>query len=254
MIDCINSKSEFILINNTVIISVVTAVYNGEKDIPYLIESLRNQTDKDFEWIVADGASTDGTLFILGKIDDLNIIVNSSPDFGVYDGLNRAIKKASGLYYLVCGADDVLEKDAISNYKIAINNLNADIITSKIINRDNRVIGIKSNKWLYGMSAIISSHSVGAVFRRSLHDKYGYYSKLYPICADALFVELVLMSGGEIKNIDIVSGKYSGTGISATDIPSTLCQHFCINISLGKNKIVQIALLFLRLFKNYFKL
>jgi glycosyltransferase involved in cell wall biosynthesis len=238
----------------TPLISIVTATYNAALHLPGLIASIKEQTDCDFEWVVADGASTDGTLTLLNEIYDLNIVICSSSDFGVYDGLNRAIKKASGLYYLVCGADDVLDKNAILNYKNAINSLNADIITSKIINHKNNIVKIKSNKWLYGISAIISSHSVGAVFRRSLHDKYGFYSKLYPICADALFVKLVSTSGGKIKSVDFISGKYSGTGISSTDIPSTLCQHFCINISFGENKVVQIVLLFLRLLKNYFKL
>jgi glycosyltransferase involved in cell wall biosynthesis len=79
-------------------LSIVTATFNSEKNLPVLVESLRRQTDSDFEWVIADGGSTDGTLSILGKIDDLAIVLSSEPDFGIYDALNRAISLASGEY------------------------------------------------------------------------------------------------------------------------------------------------------------
>ena len=55
-------------------ISVITAVYNAEDCIQHLIESLRKQNDKNFEWVVVDGLSTDSTLEILKKIEHKNII------------------------------------------------------------------------------------------------------------------------------------------------------------------------------------
>lgn len=232
------------------LISVITAVYNGAKHLPILIDSLRNQTDADFEWVVADGASTDNTLVLLNNVDDLNMIVSSFNDFGVYDGLNRAINKASGLYYLVCGADDYLNKDAIYNYKQAINSSNADIITAKyIVNK--KVKGVKHSVWLYGINSIISSHSIGSVFKRSLHDKYGYYSKYYPICADKLFVEKVYMSGASIQKCNFVAGIYSGFGLSSINTAKTLSEGFCVSLELGRNKLIQIILFFMRIIKNF---
>ena len=76
-------------------LTVITATYNAEKYLPNLIKSLREQTCKDFEWIVADGSSTDRTLELLSEVKDLNLVVSSEPDFGIYDALNRAIKLAS---------------------------------------------------------------------------------------------------------------------------------------------------------------
>ena len=58
-------------------ISVVTATRNAVEHLPNLIESLREQTDRDFEWVVADGASDDGTLELLRDITDLNIAISS---------------------------------------------------------------------------------------------------------------------------------------------------------------------------------
>lgn len=237
-----------------VMISVITAAYNSENDLPGLIQSLRNQSDKDFEWVIADGASTDKTLKILRDISDINIIITSCPDFGVYDGLNRAIKKANGLYYLVCGSDDILDVNAISNFKKAIIDTNADILVAKYTDIHCDVCGVKKYRWLHGTSAIMSSHSVGMVFRRSLHDKYGYYSNMYPICADKLFIENVIRAESVIAHCDFIAGQFSGTGISSKLVVNTLCENFCINILFGENKFIQLILLFMRLLKNISKI
>lgn len=69
-------------------LSVITATYNAIEYLPSLIECLRKQEDQDFEWVVADGASTDGTLELLESITDLNIVITSQEDFGIYDALN----------------------------------------------------------------------------------------------------------------------------------------------------------------------
>ncbi|MEN9258541.1 MAG: glycosyltransferase [Gloeomargarita sp. SRBZ-1_bins_9] len=97
------------------LLSVVTATYNAAHDLPRLIASLAAQTDQDFEWVVADGVSTDGTLELLEQARQKlqRVVVDSRPDFGIYDALNRAVKLASGEYYLVVGADDMLFPEAI---------------------------------------------------------------------------------------------------------------------------------------------
>lgn len=58
-------------------LSVITATYNAIEYLPDLVASLRKQLDKDFEWIVADGKSTDGTVEYLRSISDLNLKVTS---------------------------------------------------------------------------------------------------------------------------------------------------------------------------------
>ena len=110
-------------------ISIVTATYNASQQIPRLVSSLRSQTNKNFEWIIADGGSTDSTLDTIREIDDLNIIVDSKKDFGVYDALNRAIQIASGKYYVVMGADDYFYKDAIDKYLFYCSNFDYDIVS-----------------------------------------------------------------------------------------------------------------------------
>src|SRR5262245_157296 len=98
-------------------ISVITPTYNAATTLPRLIASLRTQTDRDFEWVIADGHSNDGTLEMLRGIDDLDIRITSQPDYGIYDALNRGVRTCSGEYYVVIGADDFFEPEAIRNFR-----------------------------------------------------------------------------------------------------------------------------------------
>ncbi|MBO1362879.1 glycosyltransferase [Prevotella sp. A2931] len=93
-------------------ISVITVCYNSSKTISRTFESLLNQSNKDFEYIVIDGASTDGTIDIikryLPKFKDANIRLQwvSEPDHGIYNAMNKGIKKASGNIIGILNSDD----------------------------------------------------------------------------------------------------------------------------------------------------
>lgn len=99
-------------------ISIVTATFNAAALLPGLIESLSAQTDRNFEWIVIDGKSTDTTRQIIESAGSIVSTWISEPDFGIYDALNKAIRIASSEYYLVLGADDRLLPDAIAHYRL----------------------------------------------------------------------------------------------------------------------------------------
>lgn len=88
--------------------SIITATFNAAKVLPGLIDSLRQQTNRDFEWIVIDGASTDGTRDLLRKNEDIISHWISEPDKGIYDAWNKGVAKAQGEWVLFVGADDRL--------------------------------------------------------------------------------------------------------------------------------------------------
>ncbi len=234
----------------TITISVITATNNVEKHLPRLIESLQDQTDKNFQWIVADGVSSDSTLKLLGEVGDLNLKITSQPDFGIYDALNRAIKLSDSDYYIVLGADDVLYSNAIADYRDAILKSHADIITSKV-NSAGEVISLGSkSSWLYGQAALITSHSVGAAFKKSLHQKYGFYSNKFPIAADQLFVKQACQGGASRYEADFIAGEFGHSGSSNSDIAGTLTEIFRIQLLTEKNKYLQILIFIFRLLKN----
>jgi glycosyltransferase involved in cell wall biosynthesis len=183
-------------------ISIITATYNAANHLPNLIDSLRLQTNKNFEWVVADGGSTDTTLGILQSIKDLNIVLSSQADFGIYDALNRAIKLSTGDYYVVIGADDVFEPDAIENFSKEIDGVST-VITSPIVIK-NKIYKLSPLPvFLSGFRAKICGHSIASLFKKSLHDKYGYYSKKYPIAADYDFM-MKLVVNNEISSYVIL--------------------------------------------------
>ena len=89
------------------LISVVTAVYNGEKFLEQAINSVLNQSYDNFELIVIDGGSTDGTLDIIKKYDkQINYWV-TEPDHGLYDALAKGFSFASGDIFSWLNSDDI---------------------------------------------------------------------------------------------------------------------------------------------------
>lgn len=234
-------------------LSVITATYNAEKFLPRLIKSLQEQVDKDFEWIISDGASSDKTLEILKNTGGINIKVISGEDFGIYDALNRGIKACNGEFYLVIGADDELYPNAIKDYKKAIGD-GVDIITAYIDTNNGKIEPNSGSKWLKGQFHYISGHAVGSIYRTSLHQKLGYYSRKFPIAADQLFVLTTANYGAKIKVIKIVVGKFSNDGVSSIDTLGTLCEFYRVQITMGENKFLQTVLFILRLIKNFRKL
>ena len=239
-----------------VTLSVVTATYNAASVLPGLIKSLQAQTDPDFEWVVADGGSTDGTLELLAEAaKTMRVRVDSRPDFGIYDALNRAVKLAEGDYYLVIGADDELFFDAIRKYKVACAESRADLITAKV-EIDKKITSIRKYRWewLYGQFAYVSIHAVGLVIRRNLHYTIGYYTRKLPIAADELFILEAVHSGAIVYERDFVAGRFSKGGLSGTDSLGSLIESYRARVIAGQNLIGQTFLLALRIIKNYNKL
>ncbi|MEN9208190.1 MAG: glycosyltransferase [Gloeomargarita sp. GMQP_bins_120] len=234
------------------LLSVVTATYNAAHDLPRLIASLAAQTDQDFEWVVADGVSTDGTLELLEQARQKlqRVVVDSRPDFGIYDALNRAVKLASGEYYLVVGADDMLFPEAIERYKAACVATGADLITAKVLFGDDpRPRGRYFPAWdfLWGQKALVSNHAVGLVIRRSLHEHFGYYSRKFPISADQLFIMQAVRGGARVAVQDFVAGRFDCGGTSGQDVLGASMELCRVQVLLGRSLFWQTVLLLIRL-------
>jgi len=84
-------------------ISVITVCFNALRELPATLASLRAQTCRDYEWVVVDGASTDGSVPWLAA--QAPQVLVSEADQGIYDAMNKAVARASGewLYFLNAG-------------------------------------------------------------------------------------------------------------------------------------------------------
>lgn len=237
---------------NNPTISIISAAQNASKHLPRLIASLRNQVNRNFEWIVADAGSTDGTLEILSQVDDLPLVVDSRPDFGIYDALNRAIKLSSGEYYLVVGADDILHHNAIELFYCSIENNNPDLVSALVRTGTGSLISPEKKwKWFYSQRAYIGAHAVGTLIKKSLHERFGFYSKDFPIAADQFFIKKACDSGAKIVYADFVAGVFSTSGVSSLDRVGLLTESFRVQLRTGECKFLQLCLLVARLIKNY---
>lgn len=232
-------------------ISIITATYNSKSGLPTLIQSLRQQTCQDFEWIVIDGASSDGTLEILQAADVPRKKIVSEPDQGIYDALNKGIRHSSSDYYLIVGSDDYLNPEAIEQYGAALQGEAPDLITAPIMAGEAKVSPAAALSRFRSGPPTVSAHSVGTVIRKQLHEIHGYYSLSYPIAADTLFLRKVVRSPtANIKVLRGVVGRFGMAGRSSRDRLRTLTDSFRANVAAGENLFLQWFLFSLRLIKN----
>jgi len=170
------------------ILSIITICYN-EPNIRRTCESITTQTSQDFEWLVIDGASTDGTLDIINEYKSrINIFV-SEPDSGVYNAMNKAIALASGKYLVFMnGGDTFAAPDVVQKFLsfIALRP-DADVIygSTKIIKENNDIYWQNPPVPLtaeYFFGATINHQS--AFIKKALFDCFGTYDENYKIAAD----------------------------------------------------------------------
>ncbi len=231
-------------------ISILTATYNAAINLPHLMESLRAQSDRDFEWIVMDGGSRDETLTQLRDATDLVSRWQSEPDFGIYHALNKAIGLATGTYYLVLGADDLLLPNAIQNFRAAALASGADIISAPVMANGSELVPRRRLAWLSSSPPFVSSHSVGTLIKTALHNDLGLYSRRFPISADTLFFLLAGKSGKSFYYSSEPSGIYGTDGLSSNDTLGGMCESFRANAEVRGFWVVHMFLLVLRLIKN----
>jgi glycosyltransferase involved in cell wall biosynthesis len=233
-------------------ISVVTVTLNAAKSLPGLITSLRNQTDADFEYIVIDGASKDGTQDIIASASNIVTYTISEPDHGFFDALNKAIRAVKTDFYIVMGADDLLEPDAIANFKAVAERTSADVVIAdvKAGNKIRRGYYPK-RRWL-GPARMITSHSVGTYMRTNLHDKFGIYSWRFPLLADIFYVKRLCLSP-DVKVVagDFLSGEFAMEGFSnnTNNFVRLLCEYWLVQRETGENPLLQYLLFQLRVLR-----
>lgn len=240
------------------ILSIITATYQSVSHLPILIASLQAQTSQDFEWIVADGNSTDGTIELLKSVKNLNVSWVSEHDFGIYDAMNKAIKRSTSDYYLTVGSDDILNKNAVELIvSILKYEVDLDVLVGQAI-ADGKLFQRRSGySWLYGATAYVNAHSVGTVFRKTLHNRFGYYSNKYPIAADGFFMKTIFQSNKiKVKYVDDVYGTFGTDGISNTATLHSYVENLHIQLVTEKYPFFQIILFVIRYVKysflNYF--
>ncbi len=93
--------------------SVITVCYNDLEGLKNTYGSLSKQKYKNYEWIVVDGASKDGTPGWLKSLNDSCVNWNSEPDKGIFDAMNKGIERASGDFIVFMNSSDMFSDDDV---------------------------------------------------------------------------------------------------------------------------------------------
>lgn len=90
------------------LISIITVTFNAEKELASTLHSVASQTFTDYEHLIVDGASKDGTVELAGNFKNPRVKIFSKQDSGIYHGMNRGLKYAAGKYVVFLNAGDKL--------------------------------------------------------------------------------------------------------------------------------------------------
>ena len=197
--------------------SIITINFNDAIGLSKTIESVLSQSFTDYEYIIIDGGSTDGSVDVIKRHAEQLTYWVSEKDAGVYDAMNKGIVAAKGDYLLFLNSGDYLHSNDVLK-RISENNSNIDLIYGDIILAQNSVIVGKK----------ISPDKISRVFlywdcighqaqfiKRVLFEKYGNYSLEYKICADyEFFLRVFLKYRISTKHISIPVSVYDISGMS----------------------------------------
>lgn len=128
---------------NTPLFSVITVTFNAKSTLEPTMTSVANQKFKDFEHIIMDGCSTDGTLEIAERLKTPATKIISSPDHGIYDAMNKAIGVAGGKYLIFLNAGDrFYDSDVLGRMAKAAQSSPGVIYGQTVlVDNDNNILG-----------------------------------------------------------------------------------------------------------------
>ena len=172
-------------------ISVVTAVFNGERTIAQAIESVLDQNYPAVESVVIDGASRDATLSILEPYRPRLGKLISEPDEGIYDALNKGIRHATGDVVGFLHADDLFEDDdVLAKVAAAFADPDVDAVYGDLVYVRHDNVGQIIRYWKsgsYDPAALargwMPPHPTFYV-RRAVYERLGGFDTRYRIAAD----------------------------------------------------------------------
>jgi len=200
-------------------ISIVIPTYNSEKTLERAIESVINQTYKNIEVIIIDGGSSDKTLNIIKKYKNKIDYWVSEKDDGIYDAMNKGIKKSNGdiLYFL--GSDDYLYNNNVIFEVMSFLSLKSiyliegDVLKT-FSNRKNLLVSGKI--FFRDIVAGRRPPHQGVFVRKEELLKVGKFNLEYPTVADFdFFCRFFLKYRDNIKYLPKIIAVYNGEGNSS---------------------------------------
>jgi len=205
-------------------LSIITINYNNLEGLKKTLESVVNQTWREFEYIVIDGGSTDGSAeYLESKSEHIDYWVSES-DIGIYNAMNKGIAKATGEYLLFLNSGDHLysntvlleNKDQIAGYDLIYFSIEfSDIKTSRIVS--------------YPEQLNFSDFYLGTIchqstfIKKTLFHELGVYDENLKLVSDWRFFALALFKYNcSYMKVDAILTTYYLDGLSSNFVNQEL--------------------------------
>lgn len=198
-------------------LSIITINYNNLEGLKRTVESVVNQSWQEFEYIVIDGGSTDGSVAFIESYGYTIDCWVSEPDNGIYNALNKGIQKATGEYLLFLNSGDHFYSAAVLENNVH-HLSNHDIIAFDIhmLGQGHNFIHKHPDELLFSFLFEETFAHQSVVIRRTLFDTVGLYDESLKIVADWKFFIHAIALGHTYKSVHDVLSVFYFDGISAT--------------------------------------
>lgn len=217
--------------DDPVTLSVITVTYNSRELLMRTMESIRNQTCREIEYIVVDGASGDGTATLLGENPDVVTRWISEPDKGIYDAMNKGLAMATGEYvWFINAGDEIHSPDTVE--RIFGSRTGADLYYGDtiIIDPEGGEIGLRRLRppekltWKDFRQGQLVSHQA-FIPRRELAPCY---DPAFSHSADIDWQIRIMRRANTIVNTGEILCRFLHGGHSRKNIPASLKERFRI--------------------------
>lgn len=207
-------------------LSIVTINYNNADGLRKTLASVAVQTYRDIEHVIVDAASSDGSVDVIKEYVDsatYPVIWSSEKDKGIYNGMNRGIKKTTGDYIQILNSGDILAAPNVTERMVAALPDGADILYGNMVKYDyvsNKIIG-KSREVEYSLRNYYTgtmNHDC-CYIRRDLFDKYELYDENLKIVSDwKWFLQAIGLGNVKPVYADIDVTIFDASGISESNL------------------------------------
>lgn len=198
-------------------ITIITVCYNAKKQIKSTIESVLSQNYPSIEYIVIDGASTDGTVDCIKQYGNRISKFISEKDNGIFDAMNKGIDKANGKWILFLNAGDVLFSQNVISNVFKDKNYKSEIIFGDTLNRYDWGYVLWEGKPFKGVEPRLPFCHQSVFVRRDLllNNKF---DLSYRFGADHKQLYTLYLNGHLFEHVDSIVSVFDTTGVSSYNI------------------------------------
>lgn len=200
-------------------LSIITINYNDSQGLEKTIVSVVNQTFRDFQYIVIDGNSTDGSRAVLEKYDKYIDKWISEPDSGIYNAMNKGASFANGEYLLFLNSGDyIYSKNSLEN--LFKKSFCEDIVSCSLYTYSKKNICVQIPPRNISLYTFIDGSSLAhpsTLISKKIFLQIGGYNEDFKIVSDwILFIEaLIINNCSYVSFPEIVLSSFNCFGISS---------------------------------------